>query len=270
MFSDNSVLPLKEESLSFFKGIIERTAPQVERMQMASAPSENSDIDTAIDTTDEAAVIGVDSPVVVAFADGVSPDKREAVLNCLQISERHANAAADQKTQPYEWHKAYKETMGHCGWVLTGYALQDHDTSNLNVTMDSLVLDIVAAAAGANAAAMLPLLSNVFDQIKKDNSVITLFDKNSSSGSAASCQIMPCLESKTGIAVTAFTALECNFSKTEGGSWFWKWKAYNMNVKKAAAVVDFNYRHYQEMESIIVESLGQSSRDFFSKINKSI
>lgn len=270
MFELNAVLPAIDEARSFFEKNAARINPQIERMEVDAAPSEKSGVDSVVDTIKEASLMGAGSPVIIAFADGVSPDKRQAVLNCVAYSERYANEKADRKTETLKWHEAYAKSMMHCGWTGTNYAFKDYDTSNVNVTMDSLVLDIVLIAAGANAAALTSVLTNVFSVIKSDNKLITLFDKNSSGSSVASCQIMPCVESKAGIAVTVMTALECKFSKTEGGSWFWKWKASSMSVKNAATLVNFNFDHYTNVQDRIVDGLSGSSRNFFEKVNAKI
>lgn len=270
MFELNSVLPTVEEARGFFEKNAARIKPQIERMEMETAPPEDNGVDSVVDTIKEASLMGANSPVIIAFADGVSPNKRQALLNCIAYSERYANHEADRKTETLKWHEAYAESMLHCGWTGTNYAFKDYHTSDVNVTMDSLVLDIVLIAAGANGAALVSVLTNVFSAIKSDNKLITLFDKNSSSSTVANCQIMPCLESEKGIAVTVMTALECKFSKTEGGSWFWKWKASDMSIKNAASVVNFNFDHYKSMQDIIVGGLSGSSRSFFEKVNAKI
>ena len=157
--------------------------------------------------------------------------------------------------------------MKHCGWTFTNYIYTTHDTKNVNVTMDSLVLEIVAMAAGANAEAIVPLLGKVFDRIKKDNAIITLFDNNSKGSSVGSCQIMPCMESEGGIAVTVLAGLECTFNSSEGGAWFWKWKASSLSVQKAATQMNLNFESYKRREHHILGQLDKSSDEFFAKIN---
>ena len=270
MFNLNGVLPAVEESRAFFESNAARIGLPIERLQVKLAQSEETDVDAVVDSTKEASTMGADSPVIIAFADGVSPDKRQALLNCVAYSERYANQEADRKTEAMKWHEEYALSMMHCGWTGTNYAFKDYDTSSVNVTMESLVLDIVLLAAGANAAVLKTVLTNVFSAIKNSHELITLFDRNSKSSSVASCQIMPCVESKAGIAVTVMTGLECNFSSTEGGAWFWKWKASSLSVKNAASVVEFNFGHYKNMEGDIVGGLGESSRQFFKKVSAKI
>lgn len=270
MFEINGTLPTEEDCRAFFEKNAAPSHLKVERLQMEVDKSDASDVDSVVDTVKEASLMGANSPVIIAFADGVSPDKRQAVLNCIALSELYANKKADRKTEAVKWHEHYTEVMQYCGWAGTNHAFKEYNTSNVNVTMDSLVLEIISIAAGANAAALLPMLTKVFSVIQSDSKLITLFDNNSSNSSVGSCQIMPCVESSSGIAVTVMTALECKFSRTEGGSWFWKWKVSSMSVKNSASVVNFNFEHYKRLESSIFAGLDGSSRRFFDKVNSTI
>lgn len=148
------------------------------------------------------------------------------------------------------------------------FLFMDHDTSTINVTMDTLVLDIIAQVAGINKAAFLPLMGKVFDTIKNDNALITLFDNNSKGDNVGSFQLVPCLESSQGIPVAVFAGLECAFKSNEGGAWFWKWKSSNLKVKKASSMINLDYDSYKRAESQILEWLGEERDSFFKSLKK--
>lgn len=254
-------LPSQDETELFFNALPLKIQPRFARLKSASSPINH--------TTQEEAFIGVNSPIVVAFADGVSPENRKAVMYSTQFAEKYADTIASRKNEPMRWYQAYGRAISNCGWFSTSFVFVDHDTSKLNVTMDSLVLDIIAQVASYNAAAILPLLSSVFSTIKNDNALITLFDKNSKGDKVGSFQIVPCLESQQGIPVTVFAGLECEFRSLEGGAWFWKWKSSNLKVKKAATMINLNYDSYKRVEPRILEWLGEEQDDFFMSLKKS-
>lgn len=257
MISENRACT-DQEADAFFN-----TLPVKQRMQFLTV---SEPVDPLGDTTEETAVIGKEKPVVIAFADGVSSEKRTAVMNIAQFAETYADSKANRKNEPLAWYEAYHYAMKICGWQFTNFIYADHDTKNTNVTMDSLVLEIIDSVASHNAAAIVPLLGKVFEAIKKDNAIITLFDNNSKGSKVGSCQIMPCMDSEGGIAVTVLAGLECTFNSMEGGAWFWKWKASSLSIKKAATQMNLNYEIYKRREEQVLSYIDKSADDFFAKI----
>lgn len=267
MLITEQALPTERESEQFFNRMKMPAQPQFARMSTLSAPGKMQGASDLPTGSDEAgAVVGKKAPIIIAFADGLAPDKRHAAMNSTQLSEQYADSKADRKTQALRWHDAYVESMRHCGWIFTSYVFSDHDTSKANVSMDSIVMDIVSMVAGANTQVVLELLGRVFDAIKQDTPTINLFDKNSKKDSVGHCQIMPCMESPGGIGVSVFTGLECHFSSLEGGAWFWKWKTSNLKIKKAATMVNLNFAHYQRHERTILSKLDGAADDFFANV----
>ena len=250
----NNDVPTDEEAAFFFKNMVLSPKSRVSRMQVDSKLLAGAGGDD---------LIGEEIPTVIGFADGVSPEKREALQNCALLSEVWADEQCDRHVEPLKWYRHYESTMKNCGWFSTSFAFNDHQSSQTNVTMDSVVLDIVKLVAGVNTAAVLPLLGRVFDKIKKNTDAITLFDNNSKKGSLASCQIMPCVESAGGTAITVITGIECAFSSNEGGAWFWYWKTSNMKIKRASIVMELNHTIYKRREEMILEKLDKISSSFF-------
>lgn len=252
-------LPTDEEAHLFFKSL--SVIPQTRFAKLQAEP-------LVSEITREAAFIGAKSPVVVAFADGVSPEKRSAVMTSVQFAEKYADTMASRKFEPVKWYMAYGKALNNSGWITPQFLFMDHDTSTINVTMDTLVLDIIAQVAGINKAAFLPLMGKVFDTIKNDNALITLFDNNSKGDNVGSFQLVPCLESSQGIPVAVFAGLECAFKSNEGGAWFWKWKSSNLKVKKASSMINLDYDSYKRAESQILEWLGEERDSFFKSLKK--
>lgn len=252
-------LPSEEESKLFFDSL--PVTPQLRFAKLKAAP-------LVSETTGEEAFVGVGSPIVVAFADGVSPDKRSAVMTSVQFAEKYADIKASRKFEPVKWYMAYGEALNNIGWFTPNWLFMDHDTSTINATMDALVLDIIAQVAGINKAAFLPLLGKVLDTIKNDKALITLFDNNSKGDNVGSFQLVPCLQSRQGIPVVVFAGFECAFKSTQGGAWFWKWKVSNLKVKKASCMINLNFESYLNAEQQVLEWLGQERDAFFKSLKK--
>jgi hypothetical protein len=258
--NEDTVLPTAAQSDVFFRGLAPSPLPLRPRALALSSEENNKSNDVG--------AISDESPVIVAFADGVSGENRQAAMNSIQLSERVANTDYDLNTDPIGWHVKYKEAMGHCGWFMAGSEYGEHRTSSQTLTMDAVVLDIITAVAGPNAQTVLALVSTVFDKLKENDPAMKLFDKNSKSGNSGSFRLMPCLESSSGVAVTYFISVHCEFSSQSGGFWFWKWSASSLKIKKMATGVNLNLEHYKGQEANIRGYLGGSSDDFFSGLRK--
>ena len=258
MMDTTQTLPTQKECDVFFK-----SAQFGSDVRFASVEGTSELENTA---GEEAAFVGKETPTIMAFASGLSVDKRQAAMNSNHFSELYANKLCNRKTQALEWYEEYSNAMRMCGWTSTSFAYKDHDTSNANVTMDSVVLDIVALASGLNTTAVATMLGRVLTAVKNDQPLITLFDNNSKDQKTAQCQIIPCIEAEGGIPVSMFIALDCEFSSDEGGSWFWAWKTSSMKLKKVATVVNLNFEHYKAQEAHIRESLRGDADAFFKKV----
>ncbi|MHA6135973.1 hypothetical protein ACX3YC_00630 [Pseudomonas mohnii] len=254
-----SILVLSyEESQLFFRAA--QIAPIVEVPKSRSLSDEKEGV------AQQDLLVGNETPSVIGFADNLDEDKRQAAADSIHFSERYANFNSDIKERPVEWHAKYSESMRHCGWTLTNSKYVDHVSKQVDVTMESIVLDMIAAVAGRNANAMLTLLQGAFDKIKSEESLINLFDSNSKKGKNAEFRIVPCLQSSEGAAITAFLAVDCELQTQQGGAWFWKWKLSNLKMKKVATMVELNMRMHERRRDFIYEALDKSSEEFFSGV----
>lgn len=256
----SDVFPCDEQSDAFFLNLKPRQdTPAMRMSRLVSGPALADDIG-------EVALMSTEGPVVLAFADGLSADKRQMAMDAATFAEVYANNMADRDTQAVKWMEYYRNAMLQAGWTMASSDNETYTSSAKNLTMDSVVLDIVASVAGANAAALLPLIGKTLEKIRENQELITLFDKNSTGASKDSCRIIPCLESENGLAVSLFIGLEFDRRDLTGGSLFWKWESHEMNIRKVATMVTWNVDRYKRNEQRIMSYLDRDSDDFFAKI----
>lgn len=211
-------------------------------------------------------LVGNDAPAAIGFTDNLDEDKKQMAADSIHFAERYANSKADIRTAPVDWHKGYALAMTHCGWTMSNSTYQDHINEKVNVTMESVVLDIVKAVAGTSAPAMLSMLGGAFEKMKSDQQLVTLFDKNSTKGGNADFRILPCLQTDRGTAITLFLAVDCQVDTREGGAWFWKWKFSELKMKKVATMVEFNVRQHERNRSMMLDALDASTEEFFKGV----
>ncbi|WP_458129134.1 hypothetical protein [Pseudomonas sp. Z2-11] len=263
------LLPSAEESKRFFETV--RIAPVIvaDFPVGASKSSRFARVTTkpesqAVSKAD--VLLANENPAIIGFADNLDEDKKQAAADSIHFAELVATSKFNKNVQPIEWHTLYSSAMRHCGWTMTSNKYQELTTSQTSLTMDSIVLEIVQAVAGRNAPAMLDLLFGVFDRLRSDEKLVNLFDRNSNKGADKDFRIVPCIQSPGGTPITAFLAVDCNISSSQGGAWFWKWKVSRLRMKRVATMVELNMRIHDRNRDMIYQKLDKNSDDFFNGI----
>jgi hypothetical protein len=264
------LLPSTDESMRFFETV--RLAPVSVADFSAGAPR-SSRLTAVAEKSGNQAVAQADillaneNPAIIGFADNLDGDTKQAAADSIHFAERVATSKFDKNKQPIEWHALYSDAMRHCGWTMTSNKYQELTSSRTSLTMDSIVLEIIQAVAGRNAPAMLDLLYGVFDRLRSDEKLVNLFDNNSKKGADKDFRIVPCIQSPGGTPITAFLAVDCTLSSSQGGAWFWKWKVSQLRMKRVATMVELNMRIHDRNRDMIYQKLDKSSDDFFNEIN---
>lgn len=263
MSIDSDILmPAAEEIAAYFDCFPsnEHIKPKREsRMQLLSDSPEGKE------DTDKMDKVGIDSPSVIAFADGVSKANREAVMWSVTWAEFAAKKKYDINESPIEWLDVYAEGLRQCGWAMTGgHEYSEYRTTDASLTMDSVVLELIASIAGANAATVIQLLSLALDKLQKNEPIMNLFERNSKKGNVGTFRVMPCVESSEGTPLTYLVSMHCTYSSESGGVLFWKWSVSKLDIKRLAKGVEFFRPRYDLAEPKIKDRLGTDLDDYFN------
>jgi hypothetical protein len=250
------LLPSIEESSVFFAGT--QLAPLVRKVKISAFSAVGSE---SVGESD--LLLGENAPAALGFTDNLDEEKKQAMADCIHFAERYADTYSNRISNVIGWHAKYSEALKHCGLTLTNSKYQDQEVRQTNVTMESIVLDVVKSVAGRNAPALMQVLGEVNEKIKSDNGLVTLFDSNSKKGEDADFRLIPCLQTPGGTAIATFVAVDCKLSTSQGGAWFWKWKFSNLRIKRVATIMELNMRMHERRRDQIMELLDVSSDDFF-------
>src|SRR5262245_27665318 len=70
----------------------------------------------AFDTAkNQAAVVGSD---ILSFVQGVTPERREAILNSSMLAQLVAKKKITDSTKLFAWYDSYFDTLSNIGWVI--------------------------------------------------------------------------------------------------------------------------------------------------------
>ena len=252
--------PTAEECDAYFSGL-----PPIERTHRRSAPQALmlADVRESGIDTDNIAEVSKDAPAIIAFSDGVSEKNREAVMLGLEFAETVASQKADIDKDAYLWTQEYATAFRYAGWLLVAEDSADYSSSNVNVTMDSVVLELLSAVAGPNAQVVIQLMTTVLDKLQKNKPTMELFERNLKKGISSKFRIMPCLESSEGTPVTYLLAIKFESSTDSGGALFWKWKVSKLKLKHLARGVNFSQGTHDRNKERILNYLDADAEAFF-------
>ncbi|MEG5265338.1 hypothetical protein TRP66_13610 [Pseudomonas sp. JDS28PS106] len=249
--------PTPEQSAAYFDSLPPSNRQRIKPIQLVNL---NADAEAEKDS----AKISKDAPAIVAFADGVSEQNREAVLLGVEFAETVANKKADVNNDAVEWLTAYAGALKQAGWLTTGgHEYGSYTSKNQNLQMDSLVLELISAVAGPNAATVVSLLGLVLDKLQKNDPLMKLFESNSRRGTVSQFRIMPCIESSAGIPITYLLSVHCDYRHSSGGALFWKWSVSRLDIKRLAKGVQFSKGTYERNKGRILDFLEGEADDFF-------
>ncbi|WP_147466548.1 hypothetical protein [Pseudomonas cichorii] len=260
---ENQVIPTVEECDAYFNSL-----PPVDPERCKPRPMLLSGLNDE-KKEDDIGKVGKDSPSIIAFADGVSEKNREAVMLGIEFAEAVASSKADIDTDPIEWLKKYTEAMFYAGWQTTGgHEYGSYSTNDKSLTMEAVVLELLASVAGPNAATVIALMGELLGKLGKNDSLMKLFEGNSKKGTLARFRVMPCVESSSGIPVTYLLSMHCEYSSSSGGVLFWKWSVSNLNIRRLAKGVSFSSYSYERNKQRILDYLNGKADDFFEGLKK--
>ena len=149
----SDLMPGIEERIAFFDSAV--LAPfQASRTIRSFAGEDEGLKEEDVNEVGGKLLLGDDKPVTLAFADNLDGDIAQAARDSITYAERYADGNANKAETPMRWHAKYATAMKYCGWSTTGYKYASHTVKQKNITMESIVLDIIGAVAGPNKAAM--------------------------------------------------------------------------------------------------------------------
>lgn len=253
--------PTPEEVAAYFSGFTSFHPGNVLFARQAM------DLPDSMDKADDSGnpgQVGKDSPTVIAFADGVKKENRDAIMFGVAFAEMAASRDHDIKEKPIKWLESYSTALRYCGWSMTGgHDYSDYKSSSQSLTMDSVVLEIIGAIAGPNAATVIQLLSLTLDKLQKDKPLMELFERNSKKGSRGTFRIMPCVESSEGTPITYMVSMHCEYSDETGGIPFFKWEVRSIRISRLAKGLQFTKSLYELAEPRIKKALGDDLDRYF-------
>lgn len=203
-----------------------------------------------------------------SFAQGVTPETREAISESALLAQLVANKRSSAEREPTEWYAIYQEVLTNVGWVLQDYGWTDYTAKGTAVEVHQKIIEVLTAALGPSAAALAIIKSAVdaLAAMAPDTSWLTIFSRESQRAEIARFQIGFV---ETGEAADVYVSmLACLIQAKSSVTQvlFFKLKAENATFKANSAKVSIDRAALADLQPSIRAKVRAYQVDYVSSI----
>jgi hypothetical protein len=214
----------------------------------------------------ENAVAAVVGSNLLAFAEGVSRQNKEDVMDSFLFATLVANKAFNPETQSVDWYSRFYKVLSTVGWLSTSWNYERYQSNHQRFTMEQAGLEILASAIAAAAlpgpasVAMLKVAGDAVKALAAKEKPLGLFERQTKSHNGASFRIGACAESQDGTVNLAMGAVNFEASSTVTDVLFWEWNSSEVKTFRGEDSLVLNTRLYAGHRELIQQRLGTNAQ----------
>jgi hypothetical protein len=211
----------------------------------------------------EGAVVGSN---LLAFADGVSRQNKEDVMDSLLFATLVANKAFNPETQSAEWYTRFTKVLSAVGWFSKSWSFARYRSTHQRFSMDQAAIEILGSAIaaatlpGPASAAMLKVAADTVSALKAQEKPLRLFERQTKSHNGANFRIGACAESADGTVNLAMGAVNFLTSSNVTDVLFWEWNSTEVRTFRGENTLVLNPRVYAHSRLSIQQKLGNNAK----------
>jgi hypothetical protein len=136
----------------------------------------------------QAMIVGSD---IVSFVEGVTPERREDIVNSSLLAQLVAKKKVSDATKIYDWYNAYFDVLTNIGWTVQDRGFATYTETSENFQAHEAILKVAASLLGP-AATTLGVVKAALDALQSlssDSPWITIFNRESKSTNTARFQV---------------------------------------------------------------------------------
>lgn len=136
----------------------------------------------------QATVVGSE---VVSFVSGVTPERRQDIVNSSLLAQLVAKKRVPDGSRIDEWYGAYFDVLTNIGWAVQDRQFAEYQEKSKNFEAHQAILQVATTLLGP-APAALAIVKTTLDALrsmKADSPWITVFDRETRSARTARFQV---------------------------------------------------------------------------------
>lgn len=172
----------KEAALAFIARVGLPPAPPVFRARGDAGPSVEAELEQK-----RAALVGSE---IVAFVDGVTPQRRRLVVQSSLLAQLAARRKVPDAAKVFDWYRSYLDVLGNVGWAIQDSSFSQYRRFAAGFDAHEAITSAAAALLGPGPA--LAAVIATVDALQRAGGAtpwFTLFRRESQKASTAHFQI---------------------------------------------------------------------------------
>jgi hypothetical protein len=206
---------------------------------------------------------------IASFVSGVSAQAKDDVQNSTLLMQLAADKKFNPDTQRAEWFQFYTEGLANLGWGRVASAYSDFQPANTNVTMDQVVLEIIAQVITPESAIYQGVVET-FNALKNKSSnqePLKLFDNSSTRNGTGTFQILPVAQDDSGTVIMVLTCVNATTTVQSGSFLWWHWSTSTSRMYRAAQQIVLNASVYNQVRQAVITKLGENAYNFIKDLD---
>ncbi|QOI06861.1 hypothetical protein [Pseudomonas savastanoi] len=222
--------------------------------------------ETDFDPGDEAAKGAVVASSLLAFAEGVSRQSKQDVMDSFLFATLVANKAFSPETQGDQWYDKFNEVLSKVGWLSTHWNYARYRATQQRFTMDEVGLEILGSAVAAAALPgpalllMLKVAADAIAALKAKKEPLCLFESQTKNHRGGSFRIASCIESDDKTVTLSMGAVSFHTDSDVTNVLFWEWQDTNVETWKGEDNLVLNTSLYSRHRDLIQQKLSDNAK----------
>lgn len=210
---------------------------------------------------------------LVAFAQGVSRQNKEDVMDSLLFATLVANKAANPESQSDKWYQQFNNVLSTLGWFSTHWRYARYSSARQRFTMDQAGLEIIksaiaaAALPGPAAFALLKVAQDALNALSAKNEPLRLFERQVRTHRGGNFRIASCNESEDGTLNLSMGAVAFRSELNVTDVLFWEWNDSEVEIYRGEHNLTLNTRTYALHRAQVQDKLGSSAKSAIAEFD---
>lgn len=214
---------------------------------------------------DQAAVAGAD---IVSFVRGVTPERRQDIVNASVLAQLVANDKVKDPTQIYAWYDAYFDVLMHIGWAVQDRGFATYTEKSGQLEAHEAILAIAATLLGP-ASTAFAVIKSTLDALKSmsaDSPWMTIFNRESQRANAARFQVMLAEQADDGQFLVSLMAFGLEAKATVTQVLFFKVHSSEVTLKHYSGKVTIDAQVLEAVRELVRGRIMSRAEDFLKQL----
>lgn len=201
---------------------------------------------------------------IVSFVEGVTPERREDIVNSSLLAQLATKKKVSDPTMVYDWYNSYFDILTNIGWVIQDQSFATYSEESAGFEAHQAILDVAAVLLGP-AATTMAIVKATLDALKSMSSNspwITVFNRESQAANTAHFQITLAEKSPDDQFIVSLMAFGLEAKATLTQVLFFKARSNEATLKHYSGKVTINGHVLSNVREAIKNRIAGFAKDY--------